>query len=146
MQPSRRWILGGLGLLVAAPSIVRASSLMTMPRAPVWVPPSGLWVEVRHAGKVVDRLPAVLGFDIERQPNLPLDVMFRVRRSMLFDEVTVHDGGTPLLSHRHHNTLAAANGMSCRLLSALGAITTYPPRNGIHRVDLKNTDPGFLIV
>jgi len=35
-QPSRRWFLtGGVAAVIAAPSIVRVSSLMGMPRAPL---------------------------------------------------------------------------------------------------------------
>lgn len=86
MQPTRRWILGAAGLLVAAPSIVRASSLMAMPRAQVIMPPemlTALWLEFVDVftGKVC-RVPCV-------QRNDPR-VSLRVETDLGIGPTTVH--------------------------------------------------------
>lgn len=58
---SRRKLIGGLGLLIAAPAIVRASSLM-----PVKALPEAIWMQINFPSQMIVEHATINGKSIHR--------------------------------------------------------------------------------
>jgi hypothetical protein len=95
---NRRGFLTGLiSFVVAAPVIVRASSLMAMPRRPLWIPePGQLYAELYRDGLVVERLKAHAGAWMQQGGiNVVTDPSFA--DSVSFTEVRLSRDGQDLI-------------------------------------------------